>query len=112
MAVKKLSRGNPYSAPTEPGIIKSQSRVARYLLRAVALLLFLASFPSAWLGIELANQEYLHIVPTRRAVYDIEFNGVPVTADSIIRNSLLTVGAMWALSIFLLWLSRRRKSTN
>jgi hypothetical protein len=83
------------------------------LLFGIAVLLVLLSLPVAWQTLELANQEYLHIWNSRRAIYDIEINGSPISIDAAIRHGATIVLFQWLLAAALIVIPRfiARKTT-
>ena len=92
------SAENPYSPPSVAGAPSRRSRVAAWLLLGLALFFIALSLPIAWHTLELANQEHLHIWNSRRAIYDIQFNGTPVTNDDAIWHGTITVLIQWTIA--------------
>jgi len=105
---------NRYSSPRAPATPSGRSKIARWLLLSIAIILVLVSLPAAWHTLELANQEYLHIWNSRRAIYDIEINGSPVSIGTAIRHGATTVLIQWSLAAALIVIPRflARKHTT
>ena len=96
---------NPYSPPHAPATPSGRSKIVRWLLFGIATILVLLSLPIAWHTLELANQEYLHIWNSRRAIYDIEINGSPVS-NAAIRHGATIVLIQWSLATGLIVIPR------
>lgn len=86
---------------------RSSLRAIGWVLLVVAVFIFLASIPTTWFALELANQEYLKLWPSRRAIYDIEIDGVPLSNDSAIRRFGSFAFVMWLTSFGLVLIARR-----
>ena len=97
---------NPYSSPHATGTPSVRSKIVRWLMMGIAIILVLLSLPIAWHTLELANQEYLHFWNSRRAIYDIEINGSPVSIDTAIRYGTTTVLIHWSLAAALIVVPR------
>lgn len=75
MVTDPESPANPYDSPVAIGQLLCRFKIARWVLLALAAMLILFSLPVGWHTLELANQEYLQLWNSRRAIYDIEING-------------------------------------
>ena len=106
MVAETETAGNPYSSPRATTTPSSRSKIVRVLLFGIAIILVLLSLPVAWHTLELVNQEYLHIWNTRRAIYDIEINGSPVSITVAIRHGATIVLIKWLLAAALIVIPR------
>ena len=97
---------NPYSSPRASATPSGRFKIVRGLLFGIAIVLVLLSLPGAWHTLELANQEYLHIWNSRRAIYDIEINGSPVSIAAAIRHGATIVLIQWLLAAALIVIPR------
>lgn len=97
---------NPFASPNAPTASLGRSKIVRWVLQCFAILIVAFSLPIAWLALEMANQEYLHIWNSNRTVYDIEFNGAPITIATAIRHALTAVLIMWSLAVALIVIPR------
>ena len=106
MVADTESADNPYSSPQAPATPSGRSKIVRWLLFGIAIILVLLSLPVAWHTLELANQEYLHIWNSRRTIYDIEINGSPVSIAAAIRHGTTVVLIQWSLAAALIVIPR------
>ncbi len=97
---------NPYLSPRAHGTIPRKATVLIWSLWLLGLAIFLSSLPIAWATFTLADQEYFHILKLRRAIYDIEFNGTPVSMRDAIVGCATVVLIQWALAASLAFASR------
>lgn len=100
---------NPYSPPV--GTRRKQKRpwlsLLGWLVCAVGVLLLLSAASIGWRALELANLEHLHWWVDRRAIYDIEIDGVPITVDEAIRMFGMSAVIAFTLSVVLMLAGRR-----
>ena len=97
---------NPYDSPRLHGPPSGRFIIVRWLLLVIAVLLIFLSLPVAWHTLELANQEYLHLWNSRRAIYDIEINETPVSIGTAILYGAITVLIHWTLAAGLIIVPR------
>lgn len=113
MIVDMEKADNPYLSPQTPETPPGRSRFVRWLLFGIAIILVLLSLPFAWLTLELANQENLHIWNSSGFIHYIEINGTPVSNAAAMCNGVTVVLIKWSLAAALIVIPRffARKTT-
>ena len=77
---------NPYEPPRAGHGLRSRRPLLVYTLRILGGLLMVPAISFASMAITLANDHYWHIMQPRRAIYDMEINGTPVSTEAMIAN--------------------------
>ena len=102
MSTESENVANPGSDSIKKRSSPSLYKAIRFVLLGLAIIFIVASLPIGWHTLELANQEYLHIWKSRRAIYDLEINGSPVSIAAAVRYGTATVLIQWALAAVLI----------